>query len=270
MMTAADNETLVRVGRGTPMGEFMRQFWVPACLSTELEAGGAQMRLMLLGEKLIAFRDAAGRVGIMDHLCPHRLASFFFGATRATASAAAITAGSSTLRATASTSRTCRRRTATPAGTKARAYKTIERGGLVFVYMGGRAEPPRIAGDRGHPGDPDNRNIALTQRDCNWMQALEGDIDTSHLGFLHGGCIDPAKMDPNDPATYTILNKAPEINVSEMPFGTCTLRRGGRWRDTTTIASPATSSRSGSPIPATGWSGTCPQTPGSRSTTSTP
>jgi len=82
MISEAENELLTRVGRKTPMGKLMRQFWIPACLSSELETDGPQMRLMLLGEKLIAFRDTAGRVGIFDHLCPHRLASptfFFFG-----------------------------------------------------------------------------------------------------------------------------------------------------------------------------------------------
>ena len=63
MITAAQNELLTRVGRGTGMGKFMRQFWIPACLSSELVADGPQMRLMLLGEKLIAFRDTGGRVG---------------------------------------------------------------------------------------------------------------------------------------------------------------------------------------------------------------
>jgi hypothetical protein len=69
-------------------------------------------------------------------------------------------------------------------------------------------------------GDGDDRNIALTQRNCNYLQALEGDVDTSHLGFLHVGGVDGSRMDPNDAATYTVLNKAPEIGVTEMPFGT--------------------------------------------------
>jgi phenylpropionate dioxygenase-like ring-hydroxylating dioxygenase large terminal subunit len=79
MTSAAENEKLTRVGPGTPMGGFMRQFWLPAALSSELVADGDPVRLMLLGEKLIAFRDTSGRVGIMDHRCPHRCTSFFFG-----------------------------------------------------------------------------------------------------------------------------------------------------------------------------------------------
>ena len=79
MLTAADNEMLTRVGPGTPMGNLMREYWMPACLSSELKADGEPMRLMLLGEQLIAFRDTDGRVGIMEHRCPHRCASLFFG-----------------------------------------------------------------------------------------------------------------------------------------------------------------------------------------------
>ena len=79
MLTAANNEMLTRVGPGTPMGNLMREYWIPACLSSELKADGEPMRLMLLGEQLIAFRDTDGRVGIMEHRCPHRCASLFFG-----------------------------------------------------------------------------------------------------------------------------------------------------------------------------------------------
>jgi nitrite reductase/ring-hydroxylating ferredoxin subunit len=74
-----DSDDLLRVGAGTPMGEMMRQYWIPAIMSSELERDGAPLRLMLLGEKLIAFRDSSGRVGVMDHRCPHRCASLFLG-----------------------------------------------------------------------------------------------------------------------------------------------------------------------------------------------
>src|SRR3979490_2760234 len=79
MLTAANNEMLTRVGPGTPMGNLMREYWIPACLSSELKADGEPMRLMLLGEQLVAFRDTLGRVGVMEHRCPHRCASLFLG-----------------------------------------------------------------------------------------------------------------------------------------------------------------------------------------------
>ena len=79
MTTATEGIELTRVGSGTPMGALMREYWMPALKSSELERDGTPVRLMLLGEKLVAFRDSDGRVGVMDHMCPHRCASLFLG-----------------------------------------------------------------------------------------------------------------------------------------------------------------------------------------------
>src|SRR5688500_5979097 len=80
MLRKEDNELITRVGRGTPMGELMRQYWTPALLSSEVpEVDGAPVRIKLLGEDLIAFRDSAGRVGLLAQACAHRGASLFFG-----------------------------------------------------------------------------------------------------------------------------------------------------------------------------------------------
>ncbi len=79
MTTRRKNAILTRVGSVTPMGQLMRQYWLPAAKSSELSADGTPLRLMLLGEKLVAFRDTEGQVGVMDHRCPHRCASLFFG-----------------------------------------------------------------------------------------------------------------------------------------------------------------------------------------------
>ena len=80
MLSAADNEVLTRTGRGTPMGEYFRRFWVPVALACELpEPDGPPIRLRIMGEDLLAFRDTEGRVGLLDPRCPHRGASLFFG-----------------------------------------------------------------------------------------------------------------------------------------------------------------------------------------------
>mgnify|MGYP003350279568 CR=1 FL=1 len=79
MTTAAENEVLTRTGPSTPLGELMRQYWIPAAKSSELKADGDPVRILLLSEQLVAFRDTNGKVGIMDHRCPHRCASLFFG-----------------------------------------------------------------------------------------------------------------------------------------------------------------------------------------------
>src|SRR5438034_6161379 len=80
MLRAEDNELLCRVGPGTPMGDLMRQYWIPALASSELPtADGPPMRVRLLGEGLIAFRDSTGSVGLLGANCAHRGASLFFG-----------------------------------------------------------------------------------------------------------------------------------------------------------------------------------------------
>src|SRR5262249_17528841 len=83
MTSGREGAELTSVGRTTVMGQLMRQYWLPAALSSELTRDGAPLRLMLLGEKLVAFRDSAGRVGVMDHRCPHRCASLFLGRNEA-------------------------------------------------------------------------------------------------------------------------------------------------------------------------------------------
>ena len=80
MLTKHDNELITRVGPGTPMGDLMRRYWLPALLSEELpEPDCAPVRLRLLGEDLVAFRTTSGRVGVLDTYCPHRNANLFWG-----------------------------------------------------------------------------------------------------------------------------------------------------------------------------------------------
>src|SRR5438094_8521694 len=80
MLSKEENELVTRVGPGTPMGEAMRRYWMPALLAEELpEPEGPPVRVRLLGEDLVAFRDSTGQVGLLDAHCPHRGASLYFG-----------------------------------------------------------------------------------------------------------------------------------------------------------------------------------------------
>src|SRR5467141_828511 len=80
MLPPKENELVTRVGAGTPMGETMRRYWIPACLASEIaEPDGPPVRVRLLGEGLVAFRDSDGRIGRIDEFCPHRRVSLFFG-----------------------------------------------------------------------------------------------------------------------------------------------------------------------------------------------
>src|ERR1700730_7385915 len=145
MTTAAESEELTRVGPGTVMGELMRQYWLPAALSRELARDGAPMRLMLLGEKLIAFRDSSGRVGVMDHRCPHRCASLFLGRNEENGIRCVYHGWKFDAVGN------CIDMPNTPPHqdykqkVKAKAYKVAERNGLIWAYMGARKETPPMA-----------------------------------------------------------------------------------------------------------------------------
>lgn len=220
MLSAENNELLTRVGPGTGMGRLMREYWIPACRSFELEAGAPPIRLMLLGEKLIAFRDGKGRIGLMDHRCPHRGASLFFG--RVEEDGVRCVYHGWRFGAEGG----CREMPNVPphqdfsAKVRSGAYRTAERNGLVWAYMGSRAEPPPLPAIEAASLAPDQVTVRCAQRECNWLQALEGDIDTSHFGFLHLGSVEAEEVDPHDMHVHNLLDRAPEYNVRATPWGT--------------------------------------------------
>src|SRR5229473_7198970 len=145
MLSKEENELLSRVGPGTPMGDVMRQYWLPAMLSSELPSPDSDpLRVMLLGEQLIAFRDSSGKIGLVANNCPHRGASLFFGRNE-----------ESGLRCVYhgwkfDTTGNCIDMPNEPAESdfkskvKAVAYPTQERGGIVWAYLGARTQPPPL------------------------------------------------------------------------------------------------------------------------------
>ncbi len=220
MLSAEDNDALTRVGPGTPMGELMRQYWIPACLSSELAADGEPMRLLLLGERLIAFRDSAGRVGIMEHRCPHRCASLFFGRNEQNGLRCVYHGWKFDVHGN------CVDMPNVPASqdfrhkVKARACKVVERAGMVWAYMGPRAEAPPLPEIEALMLPDVERVLRVHQRECNWLQSLEGDIDTSHFGFLHIGSLDADDVDPETMHRWGVVDRAPDYKVRETEWGT--------------------------------------------------
>jgi phthalate 4,5-dioxygenase oxygenase subunit len=220
MTSKRDGEALTRVGPGTLMGELMRQYWLPAAMSRELERDGPPMRLMLLGERLIAFRDTTGRVGVMDHRCPHRCASLFLGRNEEGGIRCVYhgwkydVAGNCIDMPSVPPHQDFKHKV------RARAYRVAERGGLIWVYMGGREQAPPLPMIEATLLPEAELQIWFAQRQCNWLQALEGDIDTSHFGFLHAGTLDPADVAADDLLRYTVTNRAPEYHVADAPWGT--------------------------------------------------
>jgi phthalate 4,5-dioxygenase oxygenase subunit len=201
------------------MGSLMRQYWLPACLSSELTADGDPMRLMLLGEKLIAFRDSAGLVGVLDHRCPHRCASLFFGRNEEGGLRCIYhgwkfdTAGNCLEMANIPAEEHFRDKV------KARAYRVLERGGVVWVYMGERQTAPPLPAIEATLCPPEETDIYCRQRECNWLQALEGDLDTSHFALLHSGKLMPEDIAPDHVERWRHLNRAPRYQVKPTDWG---------------------------------------------------
>ena len=224
MLSREDNELLCRVGPGTPMGTLMRQYWVPAALSSELPAReGAPLRIRLLGENLIAFRTASNAVGLVQNHCPHRGTSLFYGRNEDEGLRCIYHGWKFDL-----TGR-CVDMPSEPAESdfkhkvRATAYPCVERGGLVWAYLGPRATPPPLP-DLEANMVPEG-GIQIYQRECNWVQALEGDIDTGHTVFLHLGGMQADDAPPGTWARYALSRRAPKYEVvdtdSGVMYGAC-------------------------------------------------
>jgi phenylpropionate dioxygenase-like ring-hydroxylating dioxygenase large terminal subunit len=219
VLSKEENEVIGHVGPGTPMGELMRQYWLPAMLSSELaEPDGRPMRLRLLGEDLVAFRATSGQVGIMAHNCPHRGASLFFGRNEEEGLRCVYHGWKFDV------SGKCVDMPNEPAESnfkdkvRALAYPTNEKGGIIWAYMGPRETPPSMPDLEPLSADDCHSNAIF--RDCNWLQALEGDIDTSHLGLLHLGAVQAEQTKPGTFDYYTVKDRAPRYHVIDTPFGT--------------------------------------------------
>jgi nitrite reductase/ring-hydroxylating ferredoxin subunit len=220
MLRAEENEYVTRTGPGTPMGNLMRQYWIPALLSSELPSPDCPpIRVLLLGEKLIAFRDSDGRVGLLDNFCPHRGASLFFARSEECGLRCVYHGWKFDVEGT------CVDMPSEPAESnfrnkvRARAYPCRERGGVVWTYMGPRSEPPPLPDLEANQLPDEQWTVSVYARDCNWLQALEGDIDTAHIGFLHFGS-DSADDAPEGTFRYYALkDRAPRFAVLDTEYG---------------------------------------------------
>jgi phthalate 4,5-dioxygenase oxygenase subunit len=221
MLGKEDNELVTRVGPGTPMGEMMRQYWVPALAAAELPGPDCDpVRVMLLGERLIAFRDSSGAIGLLANSCPHRGASLFFGRNEECGLRCVYhgwkfdAAGNCVDMPSEPPESNFKQKVRTTA------YPCVERGGVVWTYMGPRATPPPLPDIEASMLPEGEWAVELTLRECNWLQALEGDVDTSHLQILHLGSKRPEDARPGTMEYYALMDRAPRYEVVDTPGGT--------------------------------------------------
>jgi phenylpropionate dioxygenase-like ring-hydroxylating dioxygenase large terminal subunit len=216
---ADELDLIMRAGPGTPMGELMRQYWIPAALSDELKPEGTPVRILLLNEKLIAFRDTSGRVGIMDQRCPHRCASLFFGRNEEGGLRCVYHGWKFDVDGNCLDQLNIPERQHFKDRVHTKAYLTKEHNGVVWVYMGDREKAPKdLPQFECLQGAASNVQMRFVQRSCNWLQAVEGDLDTSHVGVLHFGFIKPTAGIEAERADLTV-NRAPEYRIHETKYG---------------------------------------------------
>lgn len=218
MLSQDDNELLTRVGPAEPMGQVMRQFWIPFLLVEELaERDGAPLRVRLLGEDLIAFRDSDGKIGLLDRYCPHRRVDLYFGRNEECGLRCVYhgwkfdTEGAVT------------DMPAEPAGStfkdevRIKSYPAIEWGGVIWAYMGDPETMPQTPPELEWGLVPDSHRL-ITKRlqENNYAQGVEGGIDSSHVGILHSR-LDPTKADlPFSQRRLSVSDRLPHM-VDTMP-----------------------------------------------------
>ena len=187
MLSAADNEVLVRTNAGTAMGEYFRRFWQPVALSRELpESDCPPIRVKVMGEELIAFRDTKGRVGLIEPRCAHRGSELFFGRNEECGIRCVYHGWKYDVDGK------CVEMPNVPAGSayhgkiSINAYPTREFGDLVWAYLGPRERMPERLPDLEFAlVPPSHRYVTKRLQECNWAHSIEGALDTAHFSFLH-------------------------------------------------------------------------------------
>lgn len=220
MLSREDNEFLTRTNPGTPMGALMRRFWLPVALSQEVpEPDGDPLRVRLLGENLLLFRDTEGRIGLLDELCPHRLASLYFGRNEQCGIRCIYHGWKFDIDGN------CVDMPSEPPSSnfknkvKATAYPTQERGGLIWAYLGPKDKIPAFPEFEWLDLPANHRYVSRWQGDCNFFQAIEGEFDTAHVGFLHSLVNQLAENKTALTGAYFHEDLAPKWHVVDTDYG---------------------------------------------------
>jgi len=221
MLTAEQNEQITRTGPGTLMGDYFRRYWIPALHDWELpEPDCAPVRVQLLGEKMVAFRDTEGRIGLIEEFCAHRGVSLWFGRNEECGLRCPYHGWKYDVNGNCTELPSEPEETGMRGRIKLKAYPTIERGGVIWTYMGPPELQPEPPGLEWVNVAPERRFVTKRLQECNYLQAIEGGIDSSHVSFLHSGAL---KRDPLFTGSrgniYNEHDKMPIFDVAEFEGG---------------------------------------------------
>ena len=229
MLSREENELLTRTASGAPAGAYFRRFWLPALMAAEVPTPDCPpVRLRMLGEDLIAFRDTKGRVGILDEACPHRRASLFWGRNEECGLRCVYHGWKFDADGACVDMPNEPQKYRFDNKVRTTAYPTCEYGGLVWVYMGPPEHQPELPKLEWARVPEDHRYVSKRLQETNYLQAIEGGIDSSHSNFLHASLdafrltdsyVEKVKKSNNLRAKYHLLDKAPWFTVKKTDYG---------------------------------------------------
>ena len=220
MLSHERNEVLTRTGPGTPTGELMRRYWIPAMLASELpEADGPPVRLKLLSERLVAFRDSQGRFGVIDEFCAHRGVSLWFGRNEEDGLRCPyhgwkydVNGQCLEVPSEPPESGFCNR-------VKLKSYPCVEQGGILWVYMGKPEDKPDLPGFEWTGLPASHLYLSKRLQECNYLQAMEGGIDSSHVSWLHSADLHSDPLHKNTKGAKYQRDRRPHFEVVDSPGG---------------------------------------------------
>lgn len=219
MLSREENELLTRTGPGTPMGELIRRYWVPALLSEEIpEPDCSPVRVRLLGEDLVAFRDSQGRVGLLEERCSHRGTSLFYGRNEERGLRCIYHGWKYDVEGNVLETPAEPPDSALKYKVHHKAYPCREAAGMVFTYVGPKDKMPLLPEYPWMRLPQDQFFVMKSFQECNYLQGIEGDCDSSHISYLHSSNHEFYKEDGT-----------PQLIAEETEFGVrmVAIRKGG-------------------------------------------
>jgi phthalate 4,5-dioxygenase oxygenase subunit len=219
MLSTADNELLVHTGPNTPMGDLYRRFWAPVMLADEL--GGPDsppVRVNVLGENLVAFRDSHGKLGLIDAYCPHRRANLYWGRNERDGLRCVYHGWKFDVTGQCTDLPNCPEGDVLKNKVRTTAYPALERGGIIWAYMGPADKIPPFPDAEVFDAPASHRHLIKVKLRGNFAQMQEGDVDSSHVSFLHssvdGSGLPGSRANPN-----TFVDKSPRWFTLDTDYG---------------------------------------------------
>lgn len=219
-MKHEDNLLLTQTGPDVPMGDLLRRYWIPILHDWELpENDCPPLRVKIMSERLIAFRDSEGRLGLMDEFCAHRGVSLWFGRNEECGLRCPYHGWKFDVSGQCVDVPSEPAESGYAAKIKLKAYPLVELGGVLWTYMGPPEKQPEMPGFEWAHLPKSHLYFSKRIQECNFLQAMEGGIDSSHVSFLHSGDLHTDKLHRSTAGAKYQADKSPKFEVVESAGG---------------------------------------------------